>query len=178
MKKKLVLLTAALTLAMGLVACGKKEEKPAEAPAEAPKTEVADTTEAPADHEHGDVEWIGEYELEAGEYLFHFGKAGEETLDVAFLKLTDDVKELDHYISHIITEEKETIEQETSFDAESEKAYTLVMNMDEDHGHIDFVIKDAGKYAIGAQHHPSEFTLQIFNEEGDEILPVAEHEIH
>ncbi|MDI9496160.1 MAG: hypothetical protein QM227_07820, partial [Bacillota bacterium] len=39
------------------------------------------------DHAHGEYEWIGEFELKAGKYLFHFGASPDETMDVGFIKM-------------------------------------------------------------------------------------------
>lgn len=126
------------------------------------------------DHAHGEYEWIGEFELKAGKYLFHFGASPDETMDVGFIKMGANVTDLDHHASHLMVTEKETIKQESEFEAKPDYAYTFEMN--EDHGHINFTIAEDGTYAIVTEHFPGESNMQIFDENQVEILPVREHE--
>lgn len=171
MKRKLMILLLASSMVFGVTGCAKKEE---EAPATT-ETKTTETAEAPAT-EHGDLEWIGEYELKAGEYLFHFGESPEATLDIGVLSM-DGITDLEHEMEHLMGEEKETMAQDAKFGLEPHKAYTLEMNTEEDHGHVYFTVAEDGVYAIGVQHNPTEFTMQVFSAEGDEFLPTKEHTI-
>lgn len=125
-------------------------------------------------HAHGEYEWIGEFELKAGKYLFHFGASPDETMDVGFIKMGDNVTDLDHHASHLMVTEKETIKQDSEFEAKPDYAYTFEMN--EDHGHINFTIAEDGTYAIVTEHFPSESSMEIFDENQVEILPIRQHE--
>lgn len=126
------------------------------------------------EHAHGDFEWIGEFELETGKYLFHFGASEDETMDVGFVKMGDNITDLEHHAAHLMTTEKEVIKQDSEFIAKPDYAYTLEMNPD--HGHIHFIIEEAGTYAIVTEHMPHESNMQIFDEDQVEILPIREHE--
>ncbi|NMA67813.1 MAG: hypothetical protein GX958_00080 [Desulfitobacterium sp.] len=126
------------------------------------------------EHAHGEFEWIGEFEFKAGKYLFHFGASEDETMDVGFIKMGANITDLDHHAAHLMETEKEFIKQESTFEAKPDYAYTLEMN--EDHGHIYFEIKEDGTYAIVTEHMPHESNMQIFDENENEILPLREHE--
>ncbi|AKL96042.1 hypothetical protein CACET_c25970 [Clostridium aceticum] len=125
-------------------------------------------------HDHGDYEWIGEFEFKAGSYLFHFGASEDETMDVGFIKMGSNIVDLDHHASHLMLTEKEVIKQDSTFEARPDYAYTFEMG--EDHGHIHFTIKEEGTYAIVTEHFPQESNMQIFDENKVEILPIREHE--
>lgn len=84
------------------------------------------------------------------------------------------ITDLDHHASHLMVTDKETIKQDSEFEAKPDYAYTFEMN--EDHGHIYFTIAEDGTYAIVTEHFPSESNMQIFDENQVEILPVREHE--
>lgn len=158
MKRKNLFLTLVLVLALSLMfsACSeKKEEEP--------------------DHAHGDYEWLAEFELVAGEYLFHFGESEDETMDVAFIKLGDNITDLDHHAAHIMTSDKERLEEDSSFVAKPDYAYTFVMGAD--HGHFTFTIEEDGTYAIATEHQPWENDMQIFNAAGEELEPTKVHEV-
>jgi membrane protease subunit (stomatin/prohibitin family) len=96
-------------------------------------------------------------------------------MDVGFIKMGDNVTDLDHHASHLMVTEKETIKQESEFEAKPDYAYTFEMN--EDHGHINFTIAEDGTYAIVTEHVPSESNMQIFDENQVELLPIIEHEV-
>lgn len=95
-------------------------------------------------------------------------------MDVGFIRMGTNVTDLDHHASHLMVTEKETIKQESEFEAKPDYAYTFEMN--EDHGHINFTIAEDGTYAIVTEHFPSESNMQIFDENQVEILPINEHE--
>ena len=176
MKRKLMILLLACSVVFGVTGCAKKEDvAPATTETKTAETKTAETTEAPAP-DHGDLEWIGEYELKAGEYLFHFGEAPEATLDIGILNM-EGITDLEHEMEHLMGEEKETMAQDAKFDLEPHHAYTLEMNTEEDHGHVYFTITEDGVYAIGTEHAPAEFTMQIFHVDGDEFFPTKEHTI-
>ncbi len=126
------------------------------------------------DHDHGEYEWIGEFELAAGTYLLHFGASPDETMKVGFVKLGDNVTDLEHHASHLMVTEAEKIENDSTFDAKPDYVYEL--QMDPEHGHFHFNIAEDGRYAIITEHFPSENNLQVFDANKNEILPVAEHE--
>lgn len=170
-KSLLLLLVSTLVLTLALAGCSNQEV-------------VGNIEEHDHDHEHhddhdyghahGKYEWIGEYELKAGRYLFHFGASEDETMDVGFIKMGDNIKDLAHHAAHLMASEKEFIKQDSEFEAKPDYAYTL--EMDKEHGHIYFTIKEAGVYAIVTEHLPSESNMQIFDENEVEILPIKEHE--
>lgn len=164
-KKFLLVLACALMLTMTLVGCGG--DKP-------PVGNGNQQGEQEEDHAHGEYEWIGEFELKAGKYLFHFGASEDETMDVGFIKMGANVTDLDHHAAHLMETEKEVIEQDSEFAAKPDYAYTLEMNPD--HGHIHFTIEEDGTYAIVTEHMPHESNMQVFDEDEVEILPVREHE--
>lgn len=155
-KKRLSLIVLLILLSLVLSACGEKE-------AEVP------------DHEHGDFEWLAEFELEEGSYLFHFGETEDETMDVAFVLMGDNISDLDHHVAHVITSDKEILEEASSFVAKPDHAYTF--KMEPDHGHFEFTIEEAGVYAIATEHEPWESEQQILDAEGSELIPIKEHEI-
>lgn len=159
-KRGFLMLLVALLISTMLVACSTKTDTP--------------NTGEVTDHDHGEFEWIGEFELEAGEYLFHFGESEDETMDVAFIKMGDNITDLEHHASHLMLSDKENIKQDSSFIAKPDYAYTFEMN--EDHGHISFTIEEAGTYAIVTEHMPFESSMQIFDKDDIEILPIREHE--
>ena len=163
MKLKNVLLILALSIFVILGGCAKPVDNHEE-----------EHSHGEEGHAHGEYEWIGEFELKAGKYLFHFGASPDETMDVGFIKMGDNVTDLDHHASHLMVTEKETIKQESEFEAKPDYAYTFEMN--EDHGHINFTIADDGTYAIVTEHFPGESNMQIFDENQVEILPIREHE--
>lgn len=126
------------------------------------------------EHAHGDFEWMGEYEFKAGTYLFHFGACEDETMDVGFVKMGANITDLEHHAAHLMATDKETIQQDSEFEARPDYAYTL--EMDKEHGHINFTISEDGSYAIVTEHFPSESNMQIFDADENEIKPVREHE--
>ena len=158
--KFLLILACILMLTMTLTGCGGGE----------PKNEG----EEEEGHAHGEYEWIGEFELKAGKYLFHFGASADETMDVGFVKMGDNITDLEHHAAHLMVTEKEVIAQDSEFVAKPDYAYTFEMN--EDHGHIHFIIEEDGTYAIVTEHMPHESNMQIFDADQVEILPVREHE--
>ncbi len=185
MKKKFLTIILALVLMTSLVACGNEEE-----PEEIKETEeIVEETEnkkeeleeeekeeeAANDHEHGEYEWIGEFELEAGEYMLHFGESPDKTLDIAFVKLGDNIADLEHHAEHLmVIEDKEIIKQDDKFEAMPDYVYTI--EMDPEHGHVYFEIKEAGNYALVTEHEPSENSMQLFGSDDIEIMPVKEYE--
>lgn len=187
MKKKLLTLVLALSLMGTLVACGGNENNEE---VETSQTEVEETEEVEEaeengkdnetvdyDHEHGDYEWIGEFELEEGEYMLHFGESPDETLDVGFVKLGDNIADLEHHAEHLmVVEDKEIVKQDAKFEARPDYVYSI--EMDPEHGHVYFEIKEAGRYALVTEHHPSENNLQVFGDDDIEIMPDVEHEGH
>ncbi|NLL19751.1 MAG: hypothetical protein GX262_12120 [Clostridia bacterium] len=126
------------------------------------------------DHAHGGFEWIGEFELTAGEYLFHFGACEDETMDVGFIKMGDNITDLEHHAAHVMASDKERIPQEGTFEAKPDYAYTL--EMDPEHGHIYFTISEDGVYAIVTEHFPGEMDMQVFTQDQEELSPIKEHE--
>ena len=179
MKKRSIAVLLILVLLVVMTACGKpaetkEEEKPEQTMTQETQSETKE--EEHHDHEHGDFEWIGEYGLKAGTYLLHFGPCADKTMDVGFVKMGENIKDLEHHASHVMAaKDKEVIKQEETFEAKSDFAYTL--EMDPEHGHIHFTIKEDGKYALITEHLPKESTMQIFDAEKKEILPVEEKEI-
>lgn len=171
MKKKSLMVLLALILSLALVACGSSTDTGTDVDTDA-GSEVA---EGEADHEHGEYEWIGEFDFVAGEYMFHFGESEDATMDVGFIKMGENVTDLDDYAAHLMLSDKETIKQDSDFVAKSDYAYTFEMN--EDHGHIHFTIEEDGRYAIVTEHMPFESSMQIFDEDDVELLPVVEHEV-
>lgn len=189
MKKKVLLLGSVAILTFSLVACSgndaKKEVKEeVKETQEVAKEEVKEVKEEAKteekeikeeEHTHGVYEWMGEFELKAGTYLFHFGESLDETMEVGFIKMGDNIADLEHHAEHLMDiEDKEVIEQESEFIAKPDYAYNL--KMAKDHGHVNFVIEEDGRYAIVTEHLPSESTMQIFNADQVEILPDVEHE--
>lgn len=162
-KKRLFLITACiLMLTIPLVGCnGGDIGKGAE-------------THEEKGHAHGEYEWIGLFELKAGKYLFHFGASEDETMDVGFIKMGENIVDLDHHAAHLMATEKETIKQDSEFVVKPDYAYTL--EMDKEHGHIYFTIKEDGTYAIVTEHMPYESNMQILDENEVEILPTKEYE--
>lgn len=162
MKKRslLLFLFCALFFAIALVGCG--EDKPSA------------LTSSGDEHEHGEYEWIGEFELNAGKYLFQFDASEDPTMDVGFIKMGANVVDLDDYAAHLMLTDKEMIEQNSEFEAKSDYAYSFEMN--EDRGRIYFTIKDDGVYAIITEHLPEESNMRIFDANNAEILPIREHE--
>lgn len=171
MKLKNLLLILSLSILVGLVGCNQTDGSNEEDLVQNP---VLEEEHEDNDHAHGEYEWIGEYELKAGKYLFHFGASPDETMDVGFIKMGDNVTDLDHHASHLMVTEKETIKQDSEFEAKPDYAYTFEMN--EDHGHINFTIAEDGTYAIVTEHFPSESSMEIFDENQVEILPIRQHE--
>lgn len=165
MKKKWWLPILILILGLILSGCGGNEPAPP----------GAQGGEDGPDHAHGDYEWIGEFELTAGEYLLHFGPSEDETMDIGFVKMGDNITDLEHHAAHLMVTEKDLIPQDGSFVAKPDYAFTLVM--DPEHGHINFTIEEAGLYAIVTEHLPEESSMQIFDENDVELLPVKVHEI-
>lgn len=176
MKKKLLFLLLALSLMTTMVACNNKKDEDSNSETVAGETQgQAEGEDQDEEHEHGAYEWIGEFELKKGEYLLHFGASPDETLDIGFIKLGDNVTDLEHHASHLmVIEDKEIVEQAGQFQAKPDFAYTL--EMDPEHGHINFEIAEDGTYAIVTEHYPSESQMQIFDSKDVEILPVKEHE--
>lgn len=176
MRKKLLVILLAFALIANITAC---QQKPAEESTEVAKEEVKEEEtkkeeDHDHDHEHGAYEWIGEFELKKGKYLFHFGASPDETMKVAFVKLGANVTDLEHHASHVMVTDAEKIENDSEFDAKPDFAYEFQMNPD--HGHFHFNIAEDGTYAIVTEHMPSENNMQIFDENKVEILPSAEHE--
>lgn len=173
MKNKLLVMTSVvLLLAMIFVGCGAQNTN---ANVKEGHEDNDEHHEHAEDHPHGAYEWMGEFELNAGTYLFHFGASEDETMDVAFVKLGENITDLEHHVGHVMASEKDVIKQDSTFDAKSYYAYTLEMN--EDHGHIHFNIAEDGIYVIATQHLPEENSMQIFAEDKKEILPVKEYEV-
>ena len=166
MKKRSLSVLLSLLLSLVLVACGTSTNTGSE--------QNVVQTDHEHDHEHGEFEWIGEFEFVAGEYLFHFGECEDETMDVGFIKMGDNITDLEHHASHLMLTDKEIIKQDSNFVAKPDYAYTFEMN--EDHGHIHFTIEEDGRYAIVTEHMPFESSMQIFDENNVEILPEIEHE--
>lgn len=175
-RKNLLALALALGVGFGFVGCSQPaqgSEMQVATESEKAEEEVVSQVE---EHAHGEYEWIGEFELEKGKYMLHFGASEDETMDIGFIKLGDNITDLDHHASHLMVTDKDMIEQDSTFDAKPDFAYTLEMN--EDHGHIYFTIEEAGLYAIVTEHFPKESNMQIFDSNRVEILPIAEHEAH
>lgn len=191
MKKKLLMVVLALSLALTMVACSSEEDEKAvegteknleedveeteeaEEVAEAEETEEGE--EDDHDHEHGAYEWMGEFELEKGQYLLHFGPSPDETLDIGFVKLGDNISDLEHHASHLmLAEDKELVKEGGKFQAKPDYVYTL--EMDPEHGHIDFEITEDGRYALVTEHYPSESQMQVLDSEGIEIMADKEYE--
>ena len=168
----LIVMSLVLLLSMAVVGCGAEENEDADAKGSQGTEQTAAQDEE--GHAHGVYEWMGEFEFEAGTYLFHFGESEDETMDVGFIKMGANITDLDHHAAHLMETEKEFIKQESTFEAKPDYAYTLEMN--EDHGHIYFEIKEDGTYAIVTEHMPHESNMQIFDENENEILPLREHE--
>lgn len=158
-KKFLLFMACILMLSLTLVGCGG---------------DGAAQNGSEEEHAHGAYEWIGEYELQAGTYLFHFGASADETMDVGFVKMGDNITDLEHHAAHLMETEKEVIEQDSEFTAKPDYAYTLEMNSEQ--GHINFSIEEDGTYAIVTEHMPHESNMQIFDASEVEILPIREHE--
>ncbi|MGI6679862.1 MAG: hypothetical protein ACOX2Q_12705 [Dehalobacterium sp.] len=167
-----------LTLTMALAGCGGEEPDDVTGGDnnEAGQTNGDANGEGnpEAEHAHGAYEWIGEYELKAGTYLFHFGASADATMDVGFIKMGDNITDIEHHAAHLMETDKEEIKQDSEFEAKPDYAYTFEMN--EDHGHINFTIKEDGTYAIVTEHMPHESNMQIFDKDEVEILPMREHE--
>lgn len=161
-KKRFLFMVLALILSLSLLGCGKGGESDA-------------GEQGDHDHAHGDFEWIGEFELTAGTYMFHFGASEDETMDVGFVKIGDNISDLEHHGSHLMATDKEVIEQDSIFTANPDYAYTFQMNPH--NGNVSFTIEDEGKYAIITEHLPEESSMQIFNEDKEEMLPYKVHEI-
>lgn len=161
-KKRLFLITACiLMLTIPLVGCnGGDIGKGAE-------------THEEKGHAHGEYEWIGLFELKAGKYLFNFGASEDETMNVGFIKMGENIVDLVHHAAHLMATEKEIIKQESEFVVKPDYAYTL--EMDKKQGHIYFTIKEDGTYAIVTEHMPSESNMQILDENEVEILPIEEY---
>lgn len=182
MKKKLVLLGSVAILTLSLSACSSKDagkeevkEEPKEVQEVVETDAKEDTKEVAQEDDHGIYEWMGEFELKAGTYLFHFGESADETMDVGIIKMGENITDLEHHAEHLMgSENKEVIAQESEFIAKPDFAYTF--EMEKDHGHINFVIEEDGRYAIVTEHMPSENTMQVFGEDQVEILPEVEHE--
>lgn len=170
MKKKFLLLVLSLVLSFSLIACNQKTEKVEEA------HEHHEEHDHDHEHSHGEFEWIGEFDLKAGDYILHFGASPDETMKVAFVKLGTNIEDLEHHAAHVMDTEAEEIKEGSSFEAKPDYAYTLLM--DPEHGHFGFTIAEDGTYAIVTEHMPSENNLQVFDSNKVEILPSAEHEGH
>jgi len=136
--------------------------------------EEHESSEAEGDHAHGAYEWIGEYELKAGSYTFNFDESPDATMAVGFVKIGDNITDLEHHASHLMSTEKEMIKQDSTFEAKPDYAYNFEMS--DDHGHIHFTIAQEGTYAIVTEHMPSESNMKIVDADGKEISPVKEHE--
>lgn len=174
MKKKLLMVVLALSLALTMVACSSEEDEKAETETDVEGTEK-NLEEDDHDHEHGAYEWMGEFELEKGQYLLHFGPSPDETLDIGFVKLGDNISDLEHHASHLmLAEDKELVKEGGKFQAKPDYVYTL--EMDPEHGHIDFEITEDGRYALVTEHYPSESQMQVLDSEGIEIMPDKEYE--
>lgn len=169
--KALLILACFLVLTVALVGCGGGEANNGAGEENHGEEGYHHEDEG---HAHGDFEWIGEFELKAGKYLFHFGASEDETMDVGFIKMGNNVVDLEHHAAHLMVTEKETIKQDSEFEAKPDYAYTF--EMDPEHGHIHFTIKEDGIYAIVTEHMPHENNMQIFDENEVEILPIREHE--
>lgn len=186
MKKKILLILLGLSLMMTMAACGDEENETVEAePVEEVEKEVEEVVveeveekevkEEEDDHEHGAYEWIGEFQLEKGDYLLHFGPSSDETLDIGFVKLGDNISDLEHHASHLmIAEGKELVKEGGKFQAKADYVYTL--EMDPEHGHIDFEITEDGVYALVTEHLPAESQMQVLDSEGIEIMPDKEYQ--
>lgn len=187
MKKKLWIMVLALAMALAVTGCGGGN-KPAENAAGGNNHNHEENHnhnhegenhdhegEKDHDHAHGDFEWIGIYDLKAGDYLFHFGPSPDETMDMGFVKMGPNVTDLEHHAGHLMaTEDKEVIKNDSSFTPQPDFAYTF--EMDPEHGHIDFKVTEDGEYAIVLQHLPSESNMQIFDAEKKEVMPKKEME--
>ncbi|HHX23973.1 MAG TPA: hypothetical protein GX723_08205 [Thermoanaerobacterales bacterium] len=163
-KNTLLILTCILMLAITLIGCGGEETD----------KETGEENHTEKGHAHGEYEWIGEFELRAGRYLFHFGASEDKTMDVGFIKMGDNIADLEHHAAHLMATEKETIKLDSEFQAKPDYAYTF--EMDPDHGHIYFTIEEDGTYAIVTEHMPYESNMQIFDEDEVEVLPIREYE--
>ncbi|NLM51328.1 MAG: hypothetical protein GX197_00665 [Firmicutes bacterium] len=95
-------------------------------------------------------------------------------MDVGFIKMGDNIGDLEHYAAHLMVTEKEFVKQGGEFVAKPDYAYTL--EMDKEHGHIYFVIGEDSIYAVVTEHKPHENNMQIFTEDEKRILPLREHE--
>lgn len=175
-RKKFLALALALGIGFGFVGCSQQvqeNEMQVAVESERAEEEIVSKVE---EHVHGDYEWIGEFELKAGRYMFHFGASEDETMDVGFIKMGDNITDLEHHASHLMATEKEIVKQDSTFEAKPDFAYTLEMN--KDHGHIYFEIQEDGIYAIVTEHFPNESNMQVFDSRRVEILPIREHEGH
>lgn len=199
MKKKLLTVSVAGVLALALVACGGGNNNQAaenngmnnnnhaeenhnhnhneENHNHNHENNDHDHDHGDGEHAHGEFEWIGVYDLEADtEYMLHFGASEDETLNVGFVKLGDNIEDLEHHAAHLMVTEMETVDLDGSFVAQPDYAYTLMM--DPEHGHFNFTVGEAGQYALVFEHHPSENNFELFDADGNEVAIVEEHEGH
>ncbi|MDO5713365.1 MAG: hypothetical protein Q4Q07_02925, partial [Tissierellia bacterium] len=106
-----------------------------------------------------------------------FGPCEDETMDLGVVKLGENIKDLEHHASHLmVIEDKEEVKQEGTFTAQPDYLYTLEMNPE--HGHINFVIEEDGEYALVLEHDPSESNMQVFDKDEVEVLPKQEIKGH
>lgn len=177
---KLLALLLTLVLTLSLVACHKEDKHDHDHEHEEEHDHDHEHEDEEHDHDHahdhvhGEFEWIGEFEFTKGEYLLHFGASPDETMRVGFVKLGDNITDLEHHASHLMAVEGEKVENDSSFEAKPD--YTYELQMDPEHGHFHFNIGEDGRYAIITEHLPSENNLQVFDKDKNELVPEKEHE--
>jgi hypothetical protein len=180
-------------MALSLVACSEEEnlaeqeatgsvdiqiEEPNKTDEEKDDEELVETEEPAAphtddDHDHEELpfEWAGSYKLQAGSYtlLFKQNEFGDESILVTFILEDSNIKDLEHHAAHIMEADVEDFNAGEQFDAESEFAYNLLLNVSGSTS-FTFTIGEAGTYRIFTEHHADEFEMEITNKSKEVIV--------
>lgn len=164
MNKKL--LAAFLVCGLTLTGCANSTEKKAE-----------ETKQTTKEDDHGSVEWIGQYEFEAGkEYGLAFDKSKDKSVMVSFTNLESKIEELDHHVEHVMGSKPEEIKLSNhDIDVKNDYAYKLELKEDTVHYHI--TVPKTGKYAVGLEHAPKELNFKIVDDKDKEVPIISEQTI-
>ncbi|WP_216828685.1 hypothetical protein [Alkalihalobacterium elongatum] len=147
------------------------DEEPTESQEEDPVTTNDDKEETDGiDHHHElPYEWKGSYEFSEGTYTLQLNKNkhGDETMLIAVLLENSNIKDLDHHAAHLMEAPAEEVNEDETFKAIHEYIYLLPLKQDQTT--FTFSITETGRYALFLEHDASEFKMQIFEENGEEI---------
>ena len=132
------------------------------------------------DHQSGDFEWAGVFDLSPGTYKWSFAKVEGEYADPAMKMVilkSGDIEASEKMAKKLLGSKKSLVKVDNDNLVVNDIAYSLTFNQKKEVTIFNVEIEKAGKYAFFTEHMPFEFEAEehfLKNLLGSDIEPIAQ----